>query len=61
MKLMRKAEEQCRENELGLLSERVSENGLRGCPWLSVMSRWLRAFFVEKEFHYKKTSFTTSQ
>jgi hypothetical protein len=32
--LMRKAEEQCRENELGLLSERVSENGLRRCSLL---------------------------
>ena len=29
--------------------------GLRGCPWLSVVSRWLRAFFVVKRFHYKKS------
>ena len=40
---MGKAEERDRMDRVGLLPESVIKYGLRGCPWLSVMSRWLRA------------------
>ena len=47
---MGKAEERCWVDRVELCEESVSEYGLRVCPWLSVMSRWLRAYFILTKF-----------